>query len=304
MAGKAPQGVMPPSITVFGGDEVVDEDGLRAHVNFLMENGVHGVCTTGTTGEAAALTDEERVRVMSIVVDEVNGRLPVYAGTGHDSTKLTIELSKQAEDVGADGVLVVHPYYRLPTVREITAHFEALRRAINIPVMLYQNPWVTKIDIKPWHVAELFEKGLIDSVKEAHGDPTRVHDIIQLTGGRMPVIYGHDVAVFEAFCAGAGGVIGGGDNLIPAEMSRLYDLVVVKRDMEGGRALWQRLLPLIQLLSYTRTGERSNWLQMVKEGLEMRGRTVGKARMPLLPLSCEERAQLRSCLAALGLVRE
>ncbi|MEM2904572.1 MAG: dihydrodipicolinate synthase family protein [Candidatus Bathyarchaeia archaeon] len=295
---------MPPSITVFKENEDLDEEATRAHIRFLLENGAHGICTTGTTGECAALSDEERRRVIEIIVDEVNGKAPVYAGTGHDSTRLTIELSRYAEDVGADGLLVISPYYRLPTEREIFAHFEKLSSAVNLPIMLYQNPWVTKVDIKPWQVAALFERGYISSVKEAHGDAGRVHDILSLTNGKCRVLYGHDVDAFEAFCVGAEGWIAGGNNLIPKQCRELYDLIVEKREIEKARALWYKLLPLIQLLSYTRTGERSNWQAMLKEGLEMRGRRAGRTRMPVLPLPDAERERLRSILGDLGLLAE
>jgi len=300
---KEIKGIMPPMITVFKSNEDLDEEGTRAFVNFLIEKGVHGIIPNGSTGEFASLTDEDRQRVIQVVVDEANNRVPVYAGISHNSTRLTIEQGRFAKDVGADGVMIVPPYYCLPTEREVYAHFRAVSEAVDLPIMLYNNPWFSKVDVSHWTIARMFEEGIVSSVKEAHGDPARVHNIIMLTKGKMTVFYGHDVNAFEGLAVGAHGWVSGLGNLIPDKSRQLYDLMTEGKDLEKGRSLWYEILALIHLSTASRTGERTNWLQQIKEGLAMRGHPVGAARRPWLPLEPSERQQLEAILKALKLAK-
>jgi len=298
---KEVKGIMPPMLTVFKSNEDLDEEGTRAFVNFLIEKGVHGIIPNGSTGEFASMTDGERQRVIQVVVDEANNRVPVYAGVSHNSTRLTIEQGRLAKDVGADGLMIVPPYYCLPTEREVYAHFEAVSKAVDLPIMLYNNPWFSKVDVSHWTIARMFEEGIVSSVKEAHGDPARVHNIIMLTKGKMTVFYGHDINAFEGLAVGAHGWVSGLGNLIPDKCRQLYDLMIEGKDLEKGRSLWYEILPLIHLSTASRSGERTNWLQQIKEGLAMRGHPVGPARRPLLPLEKSEKEQLQDVLQALKL---
>ena len=143
------RGIYPPMITAFKPNEDVDLEATREHVEFLIEGGAHGIIVCGSTGEFFNMTIEERKRVISAVVDQVNGRVPVIAGTADCSTRVVIELSKYAEDVGADGVLIVPPYYYKPNEREIYEHYRLIAEKIDIPIMLYNNPGTSKVHVPP-----------------------------------------------------------------------------------------------------------------------------------------------------------
>ena len=305
MAKAKPKGLMPPMITVFKSDESLDEAGTRSFVNFLLQNGVHGVCPGGSTGEFISMTLEERRRTVEVVTEEVAGRGIVYPGTGHYSTRLAIELSRHAEACGADGVMVVPPYYLLPTKPQIKAHFRRLKDAIGIPIMLYNNPWYAGVELTSWEVAELVEEGVISSIKVAHGDAGRVHDLISLCGDRLVVMYGHDLCALEGLLAGAQGWVSGLPNLIPALGRQLYD-AVERKDLEAARQVWYRMLPLVQFAEspeLKRNGGEPHWLCVVKAGLNMLGVPVGRPRQPLGDeLSPEHQAELRRLLQALELL--
>jgi 4-hydroxy-tetrahydrodipicolinate synthase len=298
-----PRGLMPPMITVFNADESINESGTRRFANFLVENGAHGVCPGGSTGEFIAMTLEERRRVVEIVTEEVHGRAIVYPGTGHYSTKLTIELCRHAESCGADGVMVVPPYYLLPTKPQIKDHYRRVKEAINIPIMLYNNPWYAGVELTPWEVAELVKEGVISSIKVAHGDAGRVHDLISLCGDKLTVMYGHDICALEGLLAGAKGWVSGLPNLIPGPARKLYD-AVDRQDLAGARKIWYDMVPLVQFAEMPelkREGE-PHWLCVVKAGLNMIGMDVGLPRKPLQDLSPEYKATLKRLLGQLGLL--
>ena len=298
-----PRGLMPPMITVFKADESIDEAGTRRFANFLIDSGAHGVCPGGSTGEFIAMTLEERRRVVEIVTEEVHGRAIVYPGTGHYSTKLTIDLCRHAESCGADGVMVVPPYYMLPSKPQIKDHFRRVKQAISIPIMLYNNPWYAGVELTSWEVAGLVEEGVISSIKVAHGDAGRVHDLISLCGDKLTVMYGHDICALEGLLAGAKGWVSGLPNLILGLARRLLD-AVERQDLSAARKLWYDILPLVQFAEMPelkRDGE-PHWLCVVKEGLNMLGMEVGLPRKPMGELSPEHRATLRRLLGQLGLL--
>ena len=301
MMAKLVKGVIPPTITVFKDDETIDERGTRDHVNFLIENGVHAIAPDGSTGEFIALTLDERKRLIELVVDEVNGRVPVYAGTGHYSTRLTIELSKFAERVGAQGVMVIPPYYLNPPKHDVFDHFRALREAIDIPIILYNNVWFAGYEFDPWEVAQLVEEGVLHGIKCAHGDPWKVHTLKHLCGDKLVVYYGHDINGLEALLCGADGWLTGMVNLVPALCVQLFEYTTQGRLAEA-RALWDRLIPLVNFICVNRKDNYPHFVQIFKDGLNMLGRPVGKPLAPLTPLKDKEQARLRAILADLGLL--
>ncbi len=292
------RGLFPPMITVFKDNEEIDEEGTREQVNFLIENGAHGIIVCGSTGEFFHMSPEERKRVIKIVVDEVNGRVPVIAGTAECSTKLTVELSKYAEDVGADGLLIVPPYYYKPKEEELLEHYRAISESVNIPVMLYNNPWTSGVYVPPRLLVRMAEEEIIQYVKETHGDVAYVHEIIHLGSGEKPVVFfGRDENAFEAFMVGAVGWVSGAANVTVKLQRELFDLVVEKKDYERGRELYFKLLPWFLL-----TERRGRWIAYVKAALELMGRKVGRPRRPIRPLNDKEREELRGVLEKLGLL--
>ncbi len=300
---KKLKGLVPPMLTVFKKDESFDEQGTRRFVNFLIEKGAQGLIPCGSSGEFITMTLEERKRVAEVVVDEVSGRVPVFVATGHASTKLCIELSKHAESIGADGVMVIVPYYLRPTQKQICEHYRAVANSINIPLMIYNNVWFSGVELPPKTIAELYKEGVVSYVKEAHGDPSRIHDLRYYCGDDLGLFYGHDVCALEGLSAGADGWISGIPNLLPEHSRRLCDLILVEKDLEGARELWWKMLPLIHMVVNKKAGEQTTeWRQVFKEGLNMRGQAVGTPRMPTLPLSTEDRTNLETELRKLDLI--
>jgi len=298
---KLVHGVIPPMITVFKDDETIDERRTRDHVNFLIENGVHAIAPDGSTGEFIALTLDERKQLIELVIDEVNGRVPVYAGTGHYSTRLTIELSKFAERAGAQGVMVIPPYYLNPPKHNVFDHFRALREAIGIPIILYNNVWFAGYEFNPWEVAQLAEEDVLHGIKCAHGDPWKVHTLRHLCEDKLVVYYGHDINGLEALLCGADGWLTGMVNLVPALCVQLYELASGGQ-LEEAKALWNRLIPLVNFICVNRKGSYPHFVQIFKDGLNLLGRDVGKPLKPLTPLKDKERAYLASLLRELGLI--
>jgi len=299
---KELKGLMPPMITVFREDESFDEEGTRRQVNFLIEKGVQGLIPCGSTGEFTSMTIDERKKVAEIVVDEVKKRVPVYIGTGHYSTKIAIDLSIHAEKIGADGVMVIAPYYLLPTEREICEYYRSIAKSINIPLMIYNNVWFAGVELSPKTIAKLAKEGVVSSVKLAHGDPSRVHDLKYYCGDDLIVFYGHDVCALEGLAAGADGWIAGIGNLIPEHCRKLCDLLLVDKDLDKAKEHWFTMLSLVHMCVNKKNGERPDWLQIIKRGLEMRGHSVGEARRPILPIREEDEKRLKDELIRMELI--
>lgn len=297
------KGIFPPIITIFKDDETLDEHAMRAHVDWLITNGVHGVAPCGSTGEFIAMSTDEIKRVISIVVEQAAGRVPVFAGTGSYSTKATIEMSRYAQKAGADGLMVIAPYYMLPPRRNILDHYRALKQSVDLPIIVYNNPWFSGVELTPWELAQLTEEGIIAGVKCAHGDVDRVHNLKYLCGDKLAVMYGHDINAMEGFAAGADGWIAAWPNLIPVESRQLYDYMVVEKNLAKGQELWMRLMPLLQFMSVVKNNEEPYWLSVIKGGLNLLGRKAGKPRRPLTELTADENASLREILKKVGVLK-
>jgi len=298
---KLVHGVVPPMITVFRPDGTIDEQGTRRHVRFLIDGGVDAISVGGSTGEFIALTLDERKRLTELVLDEVNGRIPVYPGTAHYSTKLTIELTKHAQQSGAEGVLIIPPYYLNPPKHDVYDHFRAVREATDISIILYNNLWFAGYEFDPWEVQMLCEEDVLHGIKCAHGDPWKVHTIRKLCQDKMTVYYGHDVNGLEALLVGADGWLTGLVNLVPRLCVNLFQTVRAG-NLESARKQWDALIPLVNFVCVNRKGNYPHFVQIFKDGLKMRGQDVGNPVPPLSPLREEELGKLRSLLGELGLL--
>jgi len=291
-------GVVPPMITVFDDREELDVERTRAHVRFLIENGVHAIAPSGSTGEFISLSTDERKRLIDLVVDEAGGRVPVYAGTAHYSTRSTVELSRYAEKAGADGVMVIPPYYLNPPKRDAMQHYRELRDAISIPTILYNNPWFAGYQFTPWEVAGLVEEDVVHGIKCAHGDVWEVHTLKSLCGDALVVYYGHDINGFEALLAGADGWLTGLVNLLPRQCVQLFDLCR-NGNLEGARSLWSLLLPLVNMVCVNKVDGYPHFVSIFKEGLNLLGHNVGSPRRPLTGLREAETIRLKSILESI-----
>ena len=269
------QGTFTVMITPFSEDgRQIDEDAIRRFVEWQIHHGVHGLIPVASTGEFLSLTDAERRRVAELVIEQVDGRIPVLVGAGAENTWDVVRFSREAEDLGADGVLIIPPFYSTPTDDELYEHYAAVGAAISIPIMLYNNPATSNVDMLPPLVARLSEIDNVSYIKESTMDATRVRDILRLSDGRMSVFGG--IMGYESFMNGATGWTAVGCNLMPAEFSDLYRLCVESKDIDAASALYDRIKPVIDLVG------RDRYVSATKSALGMMGLPVGSPRPPRL----------------------
>jgi 4-hydroxy-tetrahydrodipicolinate synthase len=290
------RGVYAVSVTPFDEQGQVDEGALRRHIRWLLdEGGVHGIIPGGSTGEFAFLSEAERKRVTLIALTEVNGRVPVVVGAAACSTEETVFHAQFAQSSGAQGVMVIPPYYGHLSQEELFAHFHTLAENIDIPVMLYNNPGAAGSDLLPETIARLAEHERIAAVKESSGSMQRVHEIQRLCGEQIEVLCGCDTLPLEMFLMGVEGWVAAPSNTIPRECVMLYQLAVEQKEITQALLLYDRLLPLFELFEGS-----GQYVQLNKAALEMLGRPVGSPRPPLQPVSEVTRAQLRAMIDSIS----
>ncbi len=272
----------------------IDEGTLRRFVDWQIDEGSHGLIPLGSTGEFLSLTDDERRRVAQIVIEAAAGRVPVVVGTAAEWTDDCVRYSREAQALGADGVMIVPPYYSSPTHDELFEHYRRVGESISIPIMVYNNPFTANVDLVPSLVARLAEIDNVDYIKESSGDAGRVCEIQRLCGERMTVFAGY--LPYEAYAAGAAGYVSVVGNIAPRLSAEMFARVVDERDLDGGRELYFRLLPLIHALA----GDL--YVSATKAALGLLGMPVGPPRPPRLPLPGERTERLRATLAELGLL--
>jgi 4-hydroxy-tetrahydrodipicolinate synthase len=219
----------------------------------------------------------------------------VLVGTGHEDTREVVRLSKRAEALGADGVMIIPPFYSTPTEDELFHHYKTIGEAISLPIMIYNNPATSNVDMKPELVARLSRIDNVRYIKESTLEVTRVRDIIELCGERMTVFAG--ILGYESFWLGAKGWVAVCSNLLPRDSAGLFTLVADRGDRAQAHALYRRILPVVRWVG----GQR--YVSATKAGLALMGRPVGEPRPPRLKLPAAERDRLARDLAALGLLR-
>ena len=286
---------MPASLTMFDADGRLDLPATRDHVAQLVDDGADGIVVAGTSGEFIALEDRERRQVIEAAVEGADRRVPVIAGTGCYSTLETIVLSRDAARIGADGVIVILPYYQRPSLDEIRAHLLAVGASVDIPVMAYNNP--TNSAAPPLgarDLAELYRAGAIAAVKSTFPTVHEVHEARAITDEGFRVFYGSFMAPLEGLAGGAHGWISGILNVVLADAKTLFAAMAVG-DLAAARAAWARILPLRQLYTTRALGEVSD-LVIYRAILDGRGRHGGHSRLPLRPLSAEARRRLDSLI--------
>jgi len=267
--------------------ETVDVGALKRLVDWQIEQGVPGLVVLGSTGEFLSLTDEEREIVARTAVEQARRRVPVLVGTGHEWTERCIRYSKDAERLGADGVMIVPPYYSTPTDDEIFAHYASVGAAIGIPIMIYNNPRTANVDLRPPLIARLAQIDNVRYVKEASGDAVRTIEIQELTNGRMTVF-----ARYESFYLGAKGYVSVFGNILPRQSADLYRLAVSTQgeDREHARALYRDIAPLLKVLA------GDFYVSATKAALQIVGRPMGPPRMPRLQCPPDRIAALHRAL--------
>jgi len=284
-------GIFVPHITPFTCDGDLEEEALRTCVRFWLEGGVSGLVPCGSNGEAPYLSREERKKVIETVLDEVNGKVPVIAGTGSMSTRETVLLTKDAKDLGVDAVLVVTPFYFKPSNREMYAHYKALLEAVDLPIVLYSVPKFTGFSLEPAVISQLTsENENMIGVKDSGGNLGTIAETIRLVGDKISVLAGTaDVALPTLMLGGKGAVIAVA-NVFPKMCSSLYQ-AFRKGDYEGAIKLQQRISHLNDVLV-----KKYNQLSAIKEALKLRGLPGGYPRKPALPLEGKERKDVEDLM--------
>lgn len=286
-----------PLVTPFKEGGEVDEAGLRALVNHLIEvEGVDGLVPCGTTGESPTLSHEEHGRVIEVVVQEARGRVPVIAGTGSNSTAEAIEMTKHAEEVGADATLQVCPYYNKPMQDGLLAHFEAIAKATNLPVILYNIPGRTGRNIEPETLVALSQVDNVVGVKDACGDLAQTMRVLEATRKKEKpffVLSGEDALTFSMMGLGGHGGICAVGNVIGREYTEMIHLMLEGKTDEA-REIHYKTLPVVRALFL-----ETNPIP-VKEAMNMMGLPAGALRLPLTPMKEVNREVLRKALRDLG----
>ena len=290
------RGIFPAGMTFFDREGDLDERATLDHWRWLVEQGVHGLVVAGTSGEFISLTIEERLRLFRLAVDHFGGKLPIIAGTGHNATKLTVELSQQAEAIGVDALIVILPYYSRPPMPSIIDHYRTLRSKTSRPVMLYNNPTNTASPaLTPRQIAELVDDDVVHMVKSTMESVVPIHDLGLLVGDRMRIFYGSFLSAYEAFTAGAHGWISGVLNVATTDALAMHRAIVDERDIDRGLRHWQRILTIVHLYTYSQLGPASD-ISIYRGILQLWGRHAGYSRRPFDPLSDQQLEQLSEIL--------
>lgn len=283
-------------VTPFRKDLSLDEDALRRTVRRQVEAGINFLVPCGTTGESPTLSKAEQKRVVEITIEEARGKVPVVAGAGGNDTAHVIDMAREFESMGAHGILSVSPYYNKPTQEGLYQHFKAIAAAVRVPVILYNIPGRTGVNIEPSTMKRLAEIDNIAGVKEASGNISQMAVILATVPDRFLVLSGDDGITLPLLAIGGRGLISVSSNEIPAEMTQMVQLAL-KNDFAAARDIHRRYFPLME----------ANFLETnpipVKAAMGLMGLLEPVFRLPLVPPKLENLAKIRSALEAVGLAQ-
>ncbi|MDX8046215.1 4-hydroxy-tetrahydrodipicolinate synthase [Gracilibacillus sp. S3-1-1] len=278
--------VLTAMVTPFNEKNAIDYDKTEQLINHLLQNGTDALVVAGTTGESPTLSKEEKLSLLQFTVKTVNGRVPVIAGTGSNNTQESMEMTKKAETIGVDAVMLVAPYYNKPSQEGLYLHFKTIAASTSLPVMLYNIPGRSSVAINPETIIKLAQIENIVAVKEASGDLDGMTRIIHETDSNFSLYSGDDTLTLPAVAIGAHGIVSVSSHIVGSEMNEMitaYTLGNVARAQE----LHQYLHPIMQAMFMAPSPAP------VKAALSMNGMDVGSLRLPLVPLNEEELQLLR-----------
>jgi len=287
-------GILTALITPFATDGSLDEQALTALVERSIAGGVNGVVTCGSTGEFAALSHDERKRVVEVVVAAAAGRVPVVAQTGATTAREAIELTRHAESVGADVVMIVTPYYEPISVEETVDYLKTVSASVQIPVMLYNIPPATGINLDPALVVRLADE--IPNVRYIKDSSANMEQAIQLIhhhSDKIATFVGWDVLTLSGLIEGAAGIVAGAANVVPEHLAKVYAAVQVG-DLPAARAAWDLVYPVVDGLI------TEPFIPGIKSALQLQGSDQGVPRLPIHPASDETTTRLQALLAQLA----
>ena len=296
--GFKPRGIIPAVITPITAEGKFNEKAMRKLVNHLISGGVHGLFIVGTTGEFYGLTPDEKREIFQVVMDETKGRIPVYAGTNGITTRESIALTRIAEECKIDAVSVLTPMFISPSQSQLITHYQEIAASTSLPVLLYNNPPKTGVNLTPATVAKLAETPNIVSIKDSSGDLTQTAEFIRLTRDRddFNVLVGRDTLIYGALCYGAAGSIAACANVAPRLCADIYDKFVAG-DLKGSLQAQFTLAPLRIAFGI------GTFPAVIKESLELLGIEAGPCMDPVGPMTAEEREKLRQVLVKMGLLK-
>lgn len=289
------EGSIVALVTPMHVDGGVDFSSLRRLVDWHIEQGTHAIVSVGTTGESPTLNVDEHMEVVKVTIEQVAGRIPVIAGTGANSTAEAIEMTQRAEELGADASLQVVPYYNKPSQEGMYQHFSAIAKAVNIPIILYNVPSRTVVDMDNQTALRLSEIENIIGIKDATGDLVRGKELIEITPDSFSVYSGDDETALELIKAGARGDISVTANVAPALMSEICRFAL-SGDFESAAVIDQKLRAMHTGLFVEPSPCATKW------ALEQLGLIEGGVRLPIVPLSESSRPAIRQLLNDLSLL--
>ncbi|MED4123942.1 4-hydroxy-tetrahydrodipicolinate synthase [Halalkalibacterium halodurans] len=277
--------IVTAMVTPFNEQDQVNLEATCQLVNELIANGSDALVVGGTTGESPTLTTDEKMALFHTVVEAAGGRVPVIAGTGSNNTRASIELSKKVEDLGVDGIMLVTPYYNKPSQEGLFQHFKAISESTSLPIMLYNIPGRSGVNLDAETTLRLAELSNIVSIKEASGNLDQIAEIIEHSPADFSVYSGDDSLTLPLLSIGGTGVVSVASHIIGNEMQEMVQLFL-SGQVERAAAIHRKLLPLMKTLFMTPNPTA------VKAALELKGLPVGHVRLPLVPLTAEEQRQL------------
>ncbi len=291
------RGVIPPVATPMQANEDLDLPRLKWFIDHLISNGVHGIFVLGTNSEFYALDEREKQEVIATAVAHVRGRVPVFAGTGAESTREAVRLTKMAEKEGVQGVSVITPYFVLPSQQEIFDHYRRIAESTSVPVVLYNNPATCGgVKIDPDTVARLAEIPNILGIKDSSGDLQNTNEYMRVVPDRFSVLQGRDTLIYQALMFGARGAVAATANIAPRLVVDIYE-ACVRGDHAAAKAAQLRLNPVrLSLTLGTAPGG-------VKAALALLGLPIGPSRAPVAPLPPDKQQKMRAALELAGLLK-
>jgi 4-hydroxy-tetrahydrodipicolinate synthase len=288
MSKKKFHGVVPAMATPFTSDERVDEGRARDLIEWYIGSGVHGISVAGSQGEFFSLDEAEHIKLLETTVKVVNGRVPIYAGSGGVTTQKSIRLTQAAESIGVDLGLIITPFFVQPTQDELFEHYTTIAKATRLPIMLYNNPPRTSVNVLPPTLVRCMKAvENIVGIKDSSGDVTQAVEYLLLTGGRSLLFSGRDTVALSLFLHGASGTISPAANVFPGLMVRLYDAFRAG-DLAEARRLSDVFAPLRAAWAW------GSFPVVIKEAMTLAGHSAGPTRRPVTGLPENKRADLKA----------
>ncbi|MGG1330066.1 4-hydroxy-tetrahydrodipicolinate synthase [Bacillus tropicus] len=292
---KKIKGAFPVLITPMDEFQEINWNGVKQNVNYFIEKKVAGIIINGSTGEFVSLSKEERFKMVETVLKEVNGRIPVIVGTAAETTKETIEYTKHAEVHGADCVLIINSYYCKPKEEEIYFHFKEISNAVNIPIMLYNNPFTSGVDMSTELMLRIGKDcENVTHIKESSGDIRKARDLVRQGEGAFQVFCGSEDLVMESYLVGATGWVSVAGNIVPGLVTKMYEHFH-NGELEKAWEINDAILPLCEFLEGS-----GKYVQIVKRSMELHGQAGGPSRYPRLGLTEEEDQKLQTIISKIA----